>query len=85
MSPEQVSTFLDNQLKSVMQKGKCYIRALVHFFEKIKNINTFPENAIPVLADFVGVYPSIAHQAGISVLKEDLDSRSVKDNYRKLN
>ena len=46
-----------------MQKCKCYITASAHFLENITNINTRRENAIPVLADFVGLYPSIAHQA----------------------
>ena len=35
MPPEKVSEFLDCELKSVMQKGKLYIRDLGHFLEKI--------------------------------------------------
>ena len=62
-----------------MQKGKWYIRDSGHFLEKIKNINTLPENAILlVTADVVGLYPSIPHQAGLSALKEALENRSVK-------
>ena len=79
MPPEKVSKFLDHQLKPVMQKGKWYIRDSGHFLEKIKNINTLPENAILlVTADVVGLYPSIPHQAGLSALKEALENRSVK-------
>ena len=81
----QVSTFLANQLKSVIHKGKCYIRASVHFLDKIKNINTFWENAIPLSDDFVGLCPNIPHQVGFSALRRDPDSSLVKDNYRKRN
>ena len=61
-----------------MKNGKSYIRDSGHFLEKIKNISTFPENALLVTADVVGLYPSILHQAGLSALKEALENRSVK-------
>ena len=48
MPAEKVSEFLNYQLKLVMQKGKSCIRDSGHFLEKIKNISTFPENAILV-------------------------------------
>ena len=57
-----------------MQNGKSYIRDSGHFLEKIKNISTHPENAILVTADVVGLYPSIPHQGGLSVLKKALES-----------
>ena len=78
MPTEKVSEFLDYQLKPVMQNGKSYIRDSGHFLERIKNINTLPENAILVTADVVGLYPSIPHEAGLSALKKALDNRSVK-------
>ena len=78
MPTEKVPEFLAYQLKLVMQKSKSYIRDSRHFLEKIKNVSTIPENAILVMADVVGLYPSISHQAGLSALKETLENRSVK-------
>ena len=78
MPTEKVSEFLDYQLKPVMQNGKSYIRDSRHFLERIKNINTLPENAILVTANVVGLYPSIPHEAGLSALEKALDNRSVK-------
>ena len=78
MPTEKVSEFLDYELKPVIQKGKSYIRDSGHFLENIKNISTFPENAILVMADVVGLYPSIPHPAGLSALKEVLENRLVK-------
>ena len=69
MPTEKVSEFSDYQLKPVMQNGKSYIRDSRHFLERIKNINTFPENAMLVTADVVGLYPSIPHEAGLGALK----------------
>ena len=69
MPIEKVSEFLDYELKTIMQKGKSYIKDSVHFLEKIKNISSLPKNAILVTAHVVGLYPSIPHQAGFSALK----------------
>ena len=55
-----------------MQNDKSYIRDSRHFLEKIKNISTLPENAAVVMADVVGLYSSIPHQAGLNALKEAL-------------
>ena len=78
MPTEKVSKFLDYERKPVMQKGKSYIRDSGHFLEKIKNIRTLLQNAILVMADDVGLYPSIPHQAGLSALKGALENTSVK-------
>ena len=64
MPTEKVSEFLDYQLKPVMQNGISYIRNSGHFLERIKNINTLPENEMLVTADVVRLYPSILHEAG---------------------
>ena len=75
---EKVSEFLHYQVKPVMQNGKSYIRDSRHFLERIKNINTIPENAMLVTADVVDLYPSIPHEAGLGALKRALENRSVK-------
>ena len=37
-----------------------------------------PDNGILVIADAVGLYPSIPHQAGLNGLEEALDKRPLK-------
>ena len=74
MPSEKVSEFLDYQLKQVMQHCKSHIRDSGHFLEKIKNISTLPENAILVIADVVGLYSGIPHQAGLSTAKNTVFS-----------
>ena len=61
-----------------MQNGLSCIRDSQYFLEKIKTIGSVPENAIPVTADVVGLYPNIPHQAGLKTLKEALERRDIK-------
>ena len=70
---EKISEYLDHHLKPVLQES--YIKDTGDFLNKIKNINAFPENAILVTADLIGLYPSIPHQAGLEAIKEALDKR----------
>ena len=46
--------------------------------QKIKNLDSFPENAILVTADVVGLYPSIPNKAGLKALEETLENRNHK-------
>ena len=77
-STEKASEFLDYQLKTIMQKGKSYIKDSGDFINKIRTIENIPEGAILVTADVVGLYPSIPHEAGLNSLKEALDNRGNK-------
>ena len=61
-----------------MQSGKSYITDSGHFLEKIKTLGLLPDNAILVLADEVGLYPSISHRASFIALKEASDKRVLK-------
>ena len=61
-----------------MQGSKSYIKDSEHFLEKIKTLGCIPDNALPVTADVVGLYPSIPHQAGLIALKEALDKKQLK-------
>ena len=74
---EKVSDFLDYHLKSVMQRGRSYIKDSGDFLKEIKNLGSLPENVILVTADVVGLYPSIP-QAGLQALKEVLENRNHK-------
>ena len=68
-------SFLDFHLKSIIQNETSGIKVSNDFKSKIKNID-IPNNALLGNADVVGLYPSIPHEAGLSVLKEALDKRT---------
>ena len=61
-----------------MQGSKSYIKDSEHFLEKIKTLGCIPDNALPVTADVVGLYPSTPHQAGLIAHEEALDKRLLK-------
>ena len=56
-----------------MQRG-C-IKDSGDFIKKTQNLDSIPENAILVMADVVGLYPSIPHEAGLKALREAFDKR----------
>ena len=64
----KVLEFLDFHLKPVMQSGRSYVKDSGDFLKKIKNLDSFPENAILVTANVAGVYSSILHKAGLQAL-----------------
>ena len=61
-----------------MQNGLPYIRDSQHFLEKIKTIESVPENVILVSTDVVSLYSNIPHQAGLKALKEALEKTDIK-------
>ena len=52
-SRENISEFLDSQLKQVMQNSRSYIKDSGDFIMKIKNISTIPKDSILVTGDVV--------------------------------
>ena len=51
-----------------MQSGRSYVKDSGDFLKKIRNLGSFPENAILVTANVAGVYSSILHKAGLQAL-----------------
>ena len=72
---EKCSEFLDYHLKPLMQKGWAYIKDSGDFIKKTWNLGSIPENTILVMADVVGLHPSITYEARLKVLREVLDKR----------
>ena len=72
---EKCLEFLGYHLKPLMQRGWWYIKDSGDFIKKTRNLGSFPENAILVTADVVGLYPRIPHEAGLKALREVLDKR----------
>ena len=52
-SRENISEFLDSQLKQVMQNSQSYIKESGDFIMKIKNISTIPKDSMLVTGDVV--------------------------------
>ena len=51
-----------------------YVKDTNDFLPKLKNYKKMPNNAVSVTADVSGLYPSIAYNQGLEVLKKQLDS-----------
>ena len=45
---------------------------------KIRDLKDVPNDRLLITADFVGLYPSIPHEAGLQLLKDLLERRKVK-------
>ena len=51
------------------------------FIKKIKDLRNIPDNVLLVTADVVGLYPGIAHKAGLRHLKKHWIEGKKKDLY----
>ena len=68
-----------------MQNRWSYVKDYNDFIKKIKHLKNIPDKALLVIADVVGLYPSIPHEARLRALKEVLDRREEKkDLYRRI-
>ena len=78
MSNGKASGFVDFHLTPMMQNGWSYIRDSNDLINKIKNLKNIPSNSILVIADVVGLYPSIPHELGLNAIKEKLENKARK-------
>ena len=72
---EKVLEFLKSHLKGIMQESWSYIKDSGDFINKMKNLKDILQDTLLVMADAVGLYPSILNEAGLKALKEALDKR----------
>ena len=56
-----------------MKHGNSYIQDTGDFLEKLRAIGEIPKGAILVTVDVVGLYPSIPHDEGLRVLRNQYD------------
>ena len=75
---EKASEFLDHHLKRITQEGWSYIKDTEDFLKKVKIIGKLRQDSILVIANVVGLYPSIPHNAGLKALKDALDCKQKK-------
>ena len=59
-----------------MQSGWSYIPDYRDFIHKMKRLGKVPEGPFLIIADMVGLYPSIPHQEGILALKTKLEEQT---------
>ena len=70
---EKISEYLDHILKPVMQESWSYIKNSGDFLKKVKHLGQIQDGAILVTADVVGLYPIMAHKAGLEALRRRLN------------
>ena len=76
---ENISAFLDYQLKPVAMQVKSYIKDTNDFLKKLRDLPDLPEESIICTIDVVGLYHSIPNKEGLRVLRNVLEKRSSKN------
>ena len=72
---EKVSEFLKPYLQPIMKGVGSYVRDEGDFLEKRKHLGKVPSNVILVIADAVGLYPSIPDEASLKAPYGKLEER----------
>ena len=73
---EKISAFVDHQLKYLVPQIPSYGKDTNDFLAKLKDMERFPDGAILVTIDMVGVHPNIPHDEGLEALRRTLNKRS---------
>ena len=76
---ENISSFLDFHLHPLTRAVKSYIKDTNDFLKKLRSLPNIPDDIILCTVDFVGLYPNISHDEGLSALRTRLDLRQEKD------
>ena len=76
---ENISAFLDHQLKPIAIRVKSYIKDTNGFFKKLRDLPYLPQDSIICTIDVVGLYPSIPNEESLRFLKNVLEKRSNKN------
>ena len=73
---EKISAFVDHQLKPLVPQISSYVKDTNDFLNKLKGMDRFPEGAILVTIDVVGLYPHIPHNEGLEAIRKSLNTRT---------
>ena len=76
---ENVSAFLDHQLKLIAMQVKSYVKDTNDFLKKLRDLPDLPEESIICTIDVVGLYPNIPSEEGLRFLRNALKERSNKN------
>ena len=75
---ENISAFLDFQLKPLAKQVKSFIKDTNDFLKKLFNLPKLSDNVLLCTVDVVGLYPSIPHKDGLEALHLALSNREDK-------
>ena len=78
---ENISAFLDHQLKPITIYVKSYIKDNNDFLEKLRGLPDLPEESIICTIDAIGLYPSIPNKEGRRFLRNVLEKKSNKKTW----
>ena len=67
---------MDQQLKPLVPLIPSYVKDINDFLTKLKDMDRFPEGAILVAIDVVGLYPHIPHNEGLEAIRKILNTRT---------
>ena len=73
---ENISAFLDHQLKPIAMQFKSYIKDTNDFLKKLRDLPDLTEDSIICTIDVVGLYPSIPDEEGLRFFRNVLEKRS---------
>ena len=76
---ENISAFLDHQLKPIAMQVKSYVKDTNDFLKKPRDLPDLPEESITCTIDVVGLYPSIRNEEGQRFLRNVLEKRPIKN------
>ena len=75
---ENISVFLDHQLKHIFMQAKSYIKDPNDFLRKFRDLPDLPEKSIICTIDVVGLYPSVPNEEGLRFLRNALEKKLIK-------
>ena len=75
---ENMSAFLEDHLKPIVQKIKSYIKDTNDFLRKLDALPSLLYNIILCTIDVVGLYPNIDLEDGLVAMRKALDAREDK-------
>ena len=75
---ENITSFLDFHLQTLVRKVKSYIKDTTSFLKKLRSLPNLTDDIILCTVYVVDIYPNIPHDEGLSALRNRLDLRQQK-------
>ena len=69
---EKISAFVDHQISS-------YVKDTNDFLKNLNDMDRYPEGAILVTINVVGLYPHISHNEGLEAIRKILNTRTSQE------
>ena len=78
---ENISAFLDHQLKPITMQVNSYIKDNNDFLKKLRDLPDLPEESIICTIDAIGLYLSVPNKEGWRFLRNVLEQKSNKKTW----